>query len=233
MILFSSAMGKSGSTLLCNLQEQMLMASGIRSGQQALRKTFNGRFIHSFPAKTIIQLLYINSIFGSVVIKTHSPPTRYIKLLINLGIAKATYSYRDVRDVILSALDHGTRNRKDGDLSGVYADLYTVDQALKIGVDSIHEMQRWQSFRKVLFVRYEGLMENTLHEIRLVSDYLAWCFTDSDLKRIVEEQEKGKFQSHNYNKGTTYRYKTEMTAEQKEKCSALFGEFLTKIGYEA
>jgi len=79
MILFSSALGKSGSTLLCSLQEDMLELSGVRSGQRHLYKAFNGRFIQSFSFFTIARLLYLNARYGSVVVKTHSPPTPYVR----------------------------------------------------------------------------------------------------------------------------------------------------------
>lgn len=233
MILFNSAMGKSGSTLLCSLQEDMLALSGVRSGQSYLYDAFGGRFIQSFSLLTIVRLLYINARFGSVVVKTHAPPTPYLRLLINLGIARATCSYRDVRDVILSALDHGERNRKAGDITGVYANMYSVADAIdEVGAGSIYQIHRWKTFGKVHFVRYEDLMGKRLVELKKIDEFLGWNISEADLMAIIEKRDKGRAQSHNFNKGTTSRYKTEMTEAEISICNQRFHDFIAEMGYE-
>ena len=233
MIVISSSMGKSGSTFLCNLQEDMLRCACIRSGQSILRQTFSGRFIKTFSLGTIQKLLFINARYGNVVIKTHSPPTNYLRLLINLNFARTTYSYRDVRDVILSALDHGERNRQAGNTSGVYADIHRIEDAIdKVGMGSIREMYKWKTFGKVHFVRYENLMHSRLVELEKINDFLGWNIPRKKLMSIIEKHEKIKTQSLNFNKGTTERYKTEMTESEKLMCNHYFHNFLVEMNYE-
>lgn len=142
MIIISSAMGKSGSTLLCNLPEDMLAVSGVRSGQQKLRALFKGRFIKVFSFQTVMKLIFINFRYGTIAIKTHTPPTRYVRWLIKLGFARATFSFHDVRDVVLSVLDHGARNRREGKTNGIYADLFPVEDALHVGLHAAKVQKR-------------------------------------------------------------------------------------------
>jgi len=225
-------MGKSGSTFLCNLQEDMLALSGVRSGQAKLRENFEGRWVKNFPLNTIIKLLWINFRNGSIVIKTHTPPTRYVRWLIQLRIAKATYSYRDVRDVILSALDHGARNRKQGKTTEIYADLFTVEEAMYVGTNSIKAMQRWQQFGLVHFVRYEFLMNDRLNELIKMKNFFDWDIGNKEIDKLIEDHEKTKRASLNFNKGITKRYKTEMTTEEKLFCNEKLKDYLVGLGYD-
>ena len=232
MIIFSSAMGKSGSTFICNLQEDMLALSGVRSGQAQLRKIFGGRFVERFHAHTVFILLFVNYFFGSIVVKTHTPPSRLIRWLIRNQIAIATYSYRDIRDVILSALDHGARNRKSGNISGLFANLFTVEDALIVGLDSIKEMQKWLDFGVVHFIQYENLMNDRLNELNRFADFMGWQIPENSLKAVIQNHEDTKTLSHNFNKGTTQRYIKEMTIMEQQLCKVNFHDYLIDFGYE-
>jgi len=232
MIILSSAMGKSGSTFFCNLQEDMLALSGVRSGQSQLRKFLGGRFVEHFHAHTVINLLFINQFFGSIIVKTHTPPTRFIKWLIKHQIAKATYNYRDVRDVILSALDQGARNRKNGKTSGLFANLFTVEDALNVGVDSVKEMQKWVDFGDVQFIRYENLINNRLNELKMFADLMSWQIPENTLQELIQKHENKKTLTHNFNKGTTQRYIIEMTRMEQQVCKDTFHDYLVNLDYE-
>jgi len=192
MIILSSAMGKSGSTFFCNLQEDMLELSGVRSGQKYLRKTLGGRYVEHFHADIVLILLLANFFFVSIVVKTHTPPTRIIKWLIRHRIARATYTYRDVRDVILSALDTGARNRESGNTSGRFANYYTVEDAIVVGVNFVEETQKWEGFGDVHFVRYEDLIEDRLNTLEDFVNFMDWQIPPITLQDLIQEHENKK-----------------------------------------
>jgi hypothetical protein len=225
-------MGKYGSTFFCNLQEDLLVRSGIRSGQKYLRKLLGGRYVEHFHPYNIFLLILINFIFGSIVVKTHTKPTRMIRWLIKHRIAKATYTYRDVRDVILSALDEGARNRRPAASSTRFIDLFSVEDALSFGLDSVNEMQDWVDFWDVHFIRYEDLINDRLKEIKKFLDFLSWQIPENALQDLIQEHDNKKFQTHNFNKGTTKRYQSEMSDSDQRLCKEVFQDFLVKYNYE-
>src|ERR1041385_6128725 len=100
MIIVSSGFPKSASTLLFLYTEEILEQSGKRSGQKKFRKHYPEGFIHRFGILNSAYLFFLNLFYGNVVVKTHSGPDFFIRLLMKMKIAKAYYSVRDPRDVI-------------------------------------------------------------------------------------------------------------------------------------
>lgn len=233
MIILSTGMGKSGSTFFCNLQEDLLALSDIRSGQKYLRKIFRGRYIEHFHPHQVLLLLLVNFFFGSIVVKTHTKPTLMIRWMIKHHVARATYTYRDVRDVILSALDEGARNRRPGATSSRFANLFSVDDALCFGQDSVEEMQEWMDFGDVHFVRYEDLINDRLNVLNHFLGFLSWQIPETTLHDLIDEHEKKKFQTHNFNKGSTQRYKSEMTASDQHLCAKAFHDYMVRYNNES
>jgi len=230
MILISSSLGKSGSTIICTYQEDLLEASRLRSGQAKLYEAYNGRFIETFSPWTVLRLLYINLRYGTIVVKTHSRPSLFLEILIHLKIARATYSYRDIRDVILSAIDHGRREKDSPRNPFVY--WTDVESSIPHAIYLLKYWRSWKDFGKVFFICYERLMQNKQRELREMADYLGWKIADEDIEKIVEKREKQKRKSWNFNKGTTLRYKTEMTPSEIRLCNEMFREYLLEEGYE-
>lgn len=231
MIVISSSMPKSGSTLVCNYQEDMLDVAGIRSGQAYLREAFDGRYVHlDLPA--IIRLVWISLRYGTTVVKTHYQPNVWIRLLIRLGLAKVTYCYRDPRDVILSAIDHGQRSRNGLNLSSMFASWRDVEQSIPLVAKFLRACCAWDDFGQVLFIRYERLMQDKLGELKAIASFLEWDLSEQALGDIVEKHERLKHQAHNFNKGTIQRYQTEMTDSEIEACNEAFYDFLVRFNYE-
>jgi hypothetical protein len=234
MIVISSSLPKSGSTLIANYQEDLLQTVEPRNGQQQLRAAFGGRFIGSLSAPTIARLLFIHARYGSVVVKTHSSVNPLIAALIRSGVARATYCYRDPRDVILSAIDHGARSRRGDDPSGAFREFETIGNSIPQVQGLVSRWQSWHRFGRVHFIRYETLMDDKLGHLQALSDYLNWRLPDEQLAAIVDRHDPKKKRggSHNFNKGTTFRYKTEMSAEDIARCSTAFHDILASYNYE-
>lgn len=234
MIIISSSIPKSGSTLVWQYQRDMIKLACRRSGQsQLLKHSSYGGFINTFNFKVIATLLYLNFRFGDIVVKTHSKPTFLIKILIISGLAKATFCYRDPRDVILSAIDHGARTRKGLELSDAFRDFYNVIDAIPIVKNWLENWYRWRQIRKVLFIRYESLMENKLRCLAELSAYFGFQLNKEDLNTLYEKYEKDKISGKaNFNKGTIQRYKVEMSSEELGLCSKIFQNEILNMRYE-
>ena len=89
-------MMKSASTIICDYQIEMMKLATKRNGQSVLEKLSSGRgraYRGKLDFKTFIILFYINIFHGDIVLKSHGKPTFFVRLLVNLGLAKVTYSY--------------------------------------------------------------------------------------------------------------------------------------------
>ncbi len=105
MIIISSSIPKSASTLIYNYQEDLLALASQNNAvaQEEFNKYSNCGFLRGIYFNNFLTIIFLKIKYGNVVIKTHSKPSFFIKLLIALGLAKATFCYREPRDIILSA----------------------------------------------------------------------------------------------------------------------------------
>lgn len=232
MILISASLPKSGSTLIANYQEDLLAALFPSNGQAQLRKAFQGRFIGSLNPIVIARLLAIHARHGTIVVKTHSAATPLLRALINAGVARATYCYRDPRDVVLSSIDHGKRSRAGEDPARAFIDYTTIDDAIPKVQSLIQRWQSWHIFGKAQMIRYEELMADKLGSLRAMAGHLGWGADDQLLNDLVARHTPKKGVSYNFNKGTTLRYQTEMTPEEIARCTRAFRDILVQYQYE-
>jgi hypothetical protein len=232
MIILSNALPKTGSTILASYQEDMLAASIRRNGQAALRRKFGGRFIHEPSSRNLITITSLNSIYGSLVIKCHWNFTLHLHLFCMLVGAKMTFAYRDPRDMILSMIDHGKRTRKGLDPSGAFADCRDVIELIPYTSKLLESLKEWQNKKYVHFIKYEDFMKNTLEILESISDFLRFRLPAKLITQIVNQRESTKKQFPNFNKGTTGRWRQEMSEEQKEACLSAFAPFLDEFSYE-
>ena len=239
MIIISAGMMKSASTVICDYQIEMTKLIAKRNGQSVLLKFSSGRgraYRGKLDFKTFILLLYINYIHGDIVLKSHSSPTFFVRLLINIGLAKVTYTYRDPRDAVLSMVDHGARTRKEliekGEtLEGQrgFRHIHQIKDALPEIKRELYIFSKWKEFDDVMLIRYEDFIENKCAYLTKIADYLGYKLSKQDLDSIYQKYEISK--PKNFNKGTKERYKTEMTAVELELCNQVFQNNLETMGY--
>ena len=103
MIVISSSIPKSGSTLVYKYQQDLLALANQNNivAQEKFNKYSIRGFLRGIYFQDFFTIIFIKIQYGNIVVKTHSKPAFFIKLLITLGLAKATFSYRDPRDIIL------------------------------------------------------------------------------------------------------------------------------------
>jgi len=237
MIIISSSLPKSGSTFICNLEIELLKISDIEQGrdiaQQKLKTHFGGRYFDRIGLITLLRLLHLHKKHGSFVIKTHSGPDWALRFLINKNFAKATYSYRDPRDIVLSTIDHGNKSRNGIWKPHPYFEKFTdVESALPKVKRILKNYHRWKKYGKVHFIRYEDFMQDKQREIKRLVNYLDLGIEEDKVTRLIARREKNESASYNFNKGTIFRYKNEMNALDLKRCENVFQEFLKECKYD-
>lgn len=234
MIVLSNGIAKSASTLIANYQERLLDHTGRRSGQDVLIERLGGRYLPAPGRKTVLRLVLISVLKGDIVVKNHWRPTPMVRRLIQTGIAKATVTYRDPRDILLSAMDHGKRSREGKDPSGAFAEFSTVEESIPMVLHILGEAAEWRRIQNgVHFIRYEELMRAPIAQLKEMTGFLGWNVPDEFIRNLVEAEEKAKASSWNFNKGTTERWKSEMNEAQQQRCREAFDPYLREMGYEA
>ncbi len=234
MIIISSSIPKSASTLVYNYQQDLLALASQNNAvaQEEFRILSKcGGFLRRIDFKTFLSIIFITRKYGDIVIKTHSQPTFFMKLLIALGLAKATFCYRDPRDIILSAIDHGERTRKGLDPSNACQNMVTIDDSLPIVKSWTSNWYKWKKFGKVFFIRYEDLLDNKVFYLQEMSEYFNLRLKKEQIEEIYLKHEKIKKTAWNFNKGTTQRYKTEMNYSDLLLCDRELKEILKDMNY--
>lgn len=194
MIILSNSIPKTGSTLISNYQEDILKVFNSRSGQPILKNHYNGRYIDRPSIKVLLNLLKINVLHGSTIIKCHWPYHQKWNYYFMMMDIRMTITYRDPRDIILSMIDHGNRTRESGisDPTIGFANCFNVIETIPAIVTMMNQLKTWQEKRYVHSIKYEELIADPFHVLKNMLDFFRWKINDVDLKAIIELREKNK-----------------------------------------
>ena len=233
MIVINSSIPKSASALIYNYQRHIVRNAQERRGHNLIDMSSGSYgFYNRINLKSFFFLIYLNLRYGDVAIKTHGGPNLFIRALINSGVGKATFSYRDPRDVILSAFDHGERSRKGLDPTMAFHEITNLEESLRKVKIWTRYWYGWKRYNKVLFIRYEEFIEDKLNHLKQFVDYLGYELNDDQIMKIYNFHEKIKEKFTTFNKGTKERYKTEMSEEFLKLCNSTLSRILIDMGYE-
>ncbi len=233
MIIISSGFPKSASTLLFLYTESLINASGKSKGQKLFRRNNTEGFTPHFGIFNTLWYVFA-SLFGPVVIKTHSGPTFFVRALISLGLAKAYYSVRDPRDAMLSAMDHGVKARTNGiksDSDVAFAPFKQWKDALPVFQMHQSRFEAWKNYGEVIFPRYELLMTQPKVELEKVVGHLGRNSLKKYIDITVAEFLQNKSTTKNFNKGNVSRYKTELSENQISELENALGSCVESMGY--
>lgn len=232
MILINTGVPKSATTLLFDYQKDIISKIYGSKGLEEFERLNNGSlFVQKFDNRIFHILCKVHDEFGGIVIKTHEPPNEDIKRLVEMYGAKVTCCYRDPRDVILSAIDHGKRTRKGLDKSGAFRDIFTVEDAAKEFVNWSEIYFKWKEYGDVLLVQYERFIHDEVNTITNVLKFIDAHLNRNDLLSIHIKQEKLKTTKENYNKGVSNRWKDEMSDNELSICNIFLSEIIEDMGY--
>ena len=146
-----------------------------------------------------------------VVLKTHGYVTPTVARLVTEGKAQVFVSYRDLRDVALSLLDHGARSRHQGirDFAEFYKPLDTFDTIR----DQVERFENWVQSCEPLLIPYDEICFDTRTTIHRVAERLG-VFVNVDA--VFAHFEENKSQIGQFNKGKQRRFEREMSRETSE-----------------
>ena len=241
MLIISSGMQKSGSGYLYNLLNDLIIAAG-KSDAREIKKRYNladlmqqhNNNIGPLTWSKLFQLWKISVREKPFTVKTHSQPSPAAKVMSAFGMIKIIYCYRDPRDVLLSAIDHGKKSLQEG-VDDTFSKMTDFDISLR----NVHGWtQVWCQYNEIdhaLMIKYEDLMSTPLDTLQQIQNFLATTVPTEKCKEILwkysKKNESADRTGMHFNKAVTARYTTEMNEEQKKACQNLLGNELNLMGY--
>jgi hypothetical protein len=242
VLILSIGMPRAGSGWHYNLIHDLNVAAG-RQDARVIRQKYHlekiltevNCNIGALTAKRLLPVMAPALLGNTFVVKAHAGPTSIARLLIRGGLVRTTYIYRDPRDALLSAYEHGQRSRQKGQ-QNAFARLLTFEDALDFMQLYLDVWSAWINTPRVACYRYEDLLENY---DRQAVELAVFLHVDHRLPRIqaVFDQYRPK-QAQNseqrglhFRKGKIGRFRQVFTEEQQKTCNQAFAPFLTQMDY--
>jgi hypothetical protein len=153
-ILISYGIPKSASTFAWQLIKHVAITGGLPIATPTSKsKGANSPedYIESISDR---ELALVREDIGDapVVIKTHGDVTSAVARLVSDGNAQVFVSYRDLRDVALSLLDHGAKSREKGIKD--FADLYDIRDTVEVIGIQVAKFEDWVQICDPLLIPY-------------------------------------------------------------------------------
>ncbi len=238
MIVLSAGMLKSASSILNRYTVDLIQSGGVRNGQAEFRKSVEegriraaGNFLQGGVLGRNRKLLEeIDSHYGSFVVKMHGRLTPVIQSMITDGQAVGTYTYRDPRDVILSAMDHARRASGNEDYFKKFS---SIEASITMVKRMCRNAAEWMGSGLVHAIRYTDLVSNPAREVKKVSLYLGLEVEGTEIEKIIKRHEARKAPGvAQFNTGKLTRFREEMTAEEIRLCNVELEQEILSLGYE-
>ena len=244
MIVISAGMPKAGSGWYFNLTNSLLAGHGgtdvreLRQRSAILRRVTSsagGNASSALGARRMAALAIVRLRSGGpYTIKTHSAPTPAARLMLRTGLARATYCYRDLRDVALSAVDHRTKREGlvDNRVGGS-----NVEQSIDFATSLVPTWRAWTSLPHVLAVSYEKLRTDPEGEVGRLADFLEIAIEPAEIRQLLDQHPSGQGSQDwkdgmHFNRGEIGRFRREMTPDQQAHATRVLGPYLAEMGYE-
>ncbi len=240
MLILSNGIPKSGSTLFSWFQKDILMHSIPKNGQELFEQSVNekhidgiGHFAENIEDKSILEkLISISEENGPFLVKCHTSITDDLKEAVKSGKIIVTLTHRDPRDILLSVIDHGKRD-KITNSSKYFAQFQTIEQTIPFVIAQCNIALEWIDSGLVEIFRYQDLISNPHHEIlrfcKIINHKPSMNKIDKIVKTYTTSPTIGMRQ---YNTGKLLRYKEEMTIKEIELCNKALSYFITRLGYQ-
>lgn len=170
------------------------------------------------------------------VIKAHAAPTVWARALMQGGLMRATYIYRDPRDAMLSAHDYGRRVLEKQGRPNAFSHLTDFEKTLNFFTEYVRGWEQWMKVPGALKTRYEDLLQNYDSESLKLAQFLGVDTTDAGVRAVLEKYRPGGDaqgqQGTHYYKGQVGRFRERYTTQEQAMLVEKFGETLKKMGYE-
>jgi hypothetical protein len=147
--------------------------------------------------------------------------------LIFLGIAKASFTIRDPRDIVLSAMDHAKRNVE----INPFREYSSFDEALDkvLGYNSL--FKKWKFFGKAHIIRYENSISDLETVLAKMFIHFNISLENEMILSVVNDIEAKKKNSWNFNKGEKERFSSELNSHDILVSNQRLSRFLIDMDY--
>lgn len=248
MIVISAGMRKAGTAWLYNMTNDLLVAAGF-TDVRAQSLGFPMRALDRgdkcktprLDAAAAFRMGWAQRKGLTFPVKTHDAPGRAVRWMLRRDLLRATYVYRDPRDVIVSVLDHATASRKRAfkiDLD----DIQDLPDALALVQRELARWEVWMRCPEALAIRYEDLVSDTVKELKRMVHHLNLAVPEGTCetvaaryqrKNYAKKTEKKIINSIHLNKGVPGRFRTAFSPEERARCEHQMRPYLTRMGYTA
>jgi hypothetical protein len=241
MIILSVGMPRAGSGWYYNLTNDLMLANGAQDARQIRQRyrlqgilTEVNCNIGALTPRRITTVMLPSILGNTFVIKAHAALTPYARFMIQRGLIRPSYIYRDPRDAMLSVMENGQRALQRGH-PNAFSPFAEFEAALHFMVEYLHIWDSWMDCQQVLLVRYEDLLLNYDVEVEHLLKFLDLDSNHPQIQTVVEKYRPEKAQpvqkGIHFSHGKIDRFRQKMSAEQQEMMTDQLGAYLTRMGY--
>jgi hypothetical protein len=241
MIVLSVGMPRAGSGWHYNLIHDLMKTTGCDDARE-IREQYNLQSILTEVNCNIgvlslrrLALVTVPAMRGKTfVIKAHSAPTTWSRLLSTMGLLRITYIYRDPRDAMLSAYEYGQRALTKG-RPNAFSHLSDFEKTLAFMEDYVRIWEKWRVEKNVLVARYEDLLRKYETEATRLIEFLRLDGSRPEVQEVIENYRPGKGEGQqglHFYKGKVGRFRESYSTDQKTMLAERFGTHLKEMGYE-
>jgi len=241
MIVLSVGMPRAGSGWHYNLIHDLMKTTGCADARE-IREKYRLQGILTEVNSNIgvlslrrLALVTVPALASNTfVIKAHSGPTIWSRLLSRMGLLRVTYIYRDPRDAMLSAYEYGQRALAKG-RPNAFSHLSDFEKSLAFMEEYVRIWEKWQAEKNVLIARYEDLLREYDAEAARLVEFLELDGSRPEIQEVIESYRPGKAEGQqglHFHKGKIGRFREAYSAVEQAVLAERFGRYLKKMGYE-
>ncbi|MEQ8651438.1 MAG: hypothetical protein RIC87_03135 [Kiloniellales bacterium] len=142
--------------------------------------------------------------------------------LFRSGDAICVGTYRDPRDVCLSFLDHGERDRRAGNTSNHMTKMFSISDTIAATKWQFRNLRFWSKMPNTILFSYEEMTQNTNKCLEIISDKTGLSY--DIMKKTNDTISKDKNNIWQYNKGIANRYNNELSSEEIDNINKVFSK---------
>lgn len=241
MIILAVGMPRAGSGWHYNLVHDLMATAGcddardIRAkyGLESILTEVNCN-IGVLSIRRLLMVLRPALLGHMFVIKAHSAPTVWARALIQSGLMRTLYIYRDPRDAMLSAFDYGRRAVEKG-RPNAFSHLTDFEKSVEFIDEYVDGCEKWMNIPAVFKTRYEDFLTNYQVEAEKIARFLDVSVENEKVQAVIEQYRPGQTQGQqgtHFFKGQVGRFRERYNAEEQAVLARKFGESLHRMGYE-
>jgi len=243
MIVLAAGMPRAGSAWHYNLIHDLMATTGCDDGRE-IRAQFGLESVLTEVNCNIgvlslrrLALVTRPALLGhTFVIKAHAAPTVWARALMQGGLMRAAYIYRDPRDAMLSAQEYGRRVLEKQGRPNAFSHLTDFQKTLEFFAAYVRGWEQWMKVPGVLKTRYEDLLQNYEAEALRLARFLGVDAEGEPARAVVAKYRPGGDvqgqQGMHYYKGQIGRFREHYSPEEQSMLAQKFGRALEEMGYD-